>query len=83
MLGTLDLQEPCRIAPKNHLALCAGQVDLLEKLHRPVIAHGKAVITASHDSLRSDLLDHELHDRLRVSDSVIGEALQVGARRLR
>ena len=81
--GTLKLEEPGRIAAQNHLALCAGQVDLLEKLHRPVIAHREAVVTAEHDALRPHLFDHELHNRLRVGDCVIGEALKVSAGRLR
>src|SRR5260370_24956324 len=66
------------MAPENHVALYSGEVDLIKKLDRPIIAHGKAVIAADHHALRPHLFDYEFHSRLRVGDGVIGKALQIG-----
>jgi hypothetical protein len=43
----LELQQPFGVASENHFALCAGELNLIEKLHRTIIAHGKTVITTT------------------------------------
>src|SRR5579863_805822 len=59
------------------------QVNLLEKLHWPLITHGETVITSHHDPLCPNLLDHVFHDWLRVGDRVVGKAFEITAGRLR
>src|SRR5260370_15807187 len=78
----LELQQPFGVASENHFALCAGEVNLVEKLHRAIIAHGKTVITAHHHALRAHLLDYEFHNRFRMRDRVIGKPLEIGTRSL-
>ena len=60
----LQLQHSRRIAAQNHLSLGAGQVDLLEELYRPVVAHIEAIIAAEHNAFRAHLLYKEFHHRL-------------------
>src|SRR5260370_32658543 len=78
----LELQQPFGIASENHFALCAGEVNLIEKLHRAIIAHSKTVITAHHHALRAHLFDYEFHNRFRMRDGVIGKPLEIGTRSL-
>lgn len=78
----LELQQPFGVASENHFALCAGEVNLVEKLHRAIIAHGKTVITAHHHALRAHLFDYEFHNRFRMRDRVIGKPLEIGTRSL-
>src|ERR1700675_3675532 len=78
----LELQQPFGIASENHFALCAGEVNLIEKLYRAIIAHSKTVITAHHHALRAHLFDYEFHNRFRMRDRVIGKPLEIGTRSL-
>src|ERR1700693_1522603 len=71
-----------RRTSEDHLALGAGEVDLLEKLDGALIAHVEAEVAADHDALGAHFLDHELHDLLGMDDGVVEESVQIRARSL-
>lgn len=79
----LELQQPLRIAAQDHPALYAGEIDLIKKLYRSIIAHGKAVVAANHYALGPHFLDYEFHNRFRVGDCVVRKTLEISARSVR
>ena len=63
--------------------LALAEAELIDDLDRPLAAHRKARIAAEHDAADAHLRDDPVEDRLRMREGVVGETLQIGARRLR